>query len=174
MDEWAGVRELLGTGYIGAEQARAVRERAPGFAARILEHLGAARDSGDWSRFLRLANLAAWLRPAGLGELLVAVLAERPPGLDVEDLVEILGELETPQAVPVLAQLLREWPRDPYRWLSLKCVRSLGAIGGERARRALREMAEGDGPDPLRWNAAVELGIEDELGFDEEEMDVCP
>lgn len=49
----------------------------------------------------------------------------------------------------------------------------LAEIGTPDALRLLRGIATsapGEWPDPLRWHAAEELGIEDELGFDEDAM----
>ncbi|MFF9691142.1 hypothetical protein [Streptomyces sp. NPDC014623] len=65
----------------------------------------------------------------------------------------------------------------PGYWLCKKCIAALGAVHfalqGARASDAadfLRQVATGDYPNQLKWEAAVELGIEDDLGFDEDEM----
>ncbi len=58
----------------------------------------------------------------------------------------------------------------PAYWLCQKVVFSLGEIGTPEAREHLRRMTTLSWPDVVRWHAAVELGVEDELGFDEEQM----
>jgi hypothetical protein len=43
--------------------------------------------------------------------------------------------------------------------------------GGQQTDDRLHGLAEDAGrPAPVRWEAAVELGIEDDHGFDEDEM----
>jgi len=82
-----------------------------------------------------------------------------------------------PEAVAALVRLLtaRMPTEGPAYALSLKAVHALGAIGGTGAEQALRAVAEGvDHPSQVRWEAAVELGIEDDLGFDEDEMTGSP
>ncbi|MEW2567518.1 hypothetical protein [Streptomyces sp. NPDC047070] len=61
----------------------------------------------------------------------------------------------------------------PFYALSIKGVQALAGIGTPEALRFLEGIArsaQGEWPDPLRWHAAEELGIEDELGFDEDAM----
>ncbi|WP_053743392.1 HEAT repeat domain-containing protein [Streptomyces sp. NRRL WC-3618] len=61
----------------------------------------------------------------------------------------------------------------PLYALCVKAIQSLGEIGTPEANRFLKGIATSEPsvwPAPLRWHAAEELGIEDELGFDEDEM----
>ncbi|MEE1756764.1 hypothetical protein [Streptomyces sp. SP18CS02] len=167
------VDSLLKGGYIGAEKAAAVARAEPLAASpAVLDWLGVCAARGEWTRFGRLAALAAELHPRGLGELLAPVIASGEAGAVLEDLVDIAGQVRAAAAVPALAGLIdsRGETDAPYFPLCVKCVESLGEIGTEEANAALRAVATGAYPDPLRWHAAVELGIEDDLGFDEDEM----
>jgi hypothetical protein len=92
-----------------------------------------------------------------------------------EDLVDMLGELRAPEGVDAISALIRERKRSdgPFFPLCVKGVQSLGEIGTPDALALLRGIAMStpdEWPDPLRWHAAEQLGIEDELGFDEDEM----
>lgn len=58
----------------------------------------------------------------------------------------------------------------PAYWLCQKVVSALGEIGTPDAFERIRQMTDQSWPDVVRWHAAVELGIEDELGFDEGRM----
>ncbi|WP_157862293.1 HEAT repeat domain-containing protein [Wenjunlia vitaminophila] len=129
--------------------------------------------TGDWIRFGRFINLAAYIRPNGLGELIREVLDSDLSPVNREDLVEILGEIQDSCAVSVLVRIFEHsWPGEmPFPSLSRKCIEALGAIGTEESFAAARRIAVNESyPSPLRWYAAIELGIEDELGFDEDEM----
>jgi hypothetical protein len=118
--------------------------------------------------------------PEGLAAVLVPVIAEGTARTTYEDLVEILGGVAAndgdPDAVPALSRLLtaRVTADAPAHALCLKTVEALGAIGGPLAEESLHAIAVGNYPKPLKWQAAVELGIEDELGFDEDEMTSSP
>ncbi|MEU7281998.1 hypothetical protein AB0A69_24965 [Streptomyces sp. NPDC045431] len=184
------VDALLRGGYIGREKAAEVVAAEPRAASReVLEWLRTLAGAGAWARFGRFALLAAELHPEGLAEVVVPVIAsgaaggagganraEGAGGAEgvLEDLVDLAGEIGAVEAVPALAALIdgrRESGADaPYFALSLKCVHALGGIGTAEAQAVLRTVATGDHPGVLRWNAAVELGIEDELGYDEDEM----
>lgn len=172
----ARVRDLLGTGYISAERAQAVVAAAPAARDRILSWLRDFARAGEWSSFEKFSNLAVHTHPEGLAAVLIPVIAEGTARTNYEDLVEILGEVATddgdPDAVPALHRLLaaRLTTEGPGYWLCLKAVEALGAIGGPRAEEILHAVAVGDYPKPVKWQAAVELAIEDELGFDEDEM----
>lgn len=173
------VKELLGTGYIGEDSANLVIRELPDISDRIDALLADARADEDWQSFTTFANLSRWVAPTGLAEQLIPVLEARPRGVNKEDLVEILGELESESAVPVIIRVFQEELDDdaPAYWLCKKCISALGTVhfslGGERTSDAadfLRQVATGDYPNQLKWEAAVELGIEDDLGFDEDEM----
>lgn len=61
----------------------------------------------------------------------------------------------------------------PMNALCVKGIQSLGEIGTPEANSFLKDIATSEPsawPAPLRWHAAEELGIENELGFDEDEM----
>lgn len=143
---------------------------------RVLDWLRITSTEGDWRRFERLAALALHLHPEGLGPILATVLATQPPGVNTEDLVDLLGELRAPEGVEPVAALVRERKSadGPYFTFCVKAaLQSLGKIGTPEALGFLRSIATGDPaawPDPLRRHAAEELGIEDELGFDEDRM----
>lgn len=171
------VRELAGTGYIGADRARAVVAAAPEARDEILGWLRDAAACGDWRTVEKFANLAVHTHPEGLAAVLAPIVADGTAPTNYEDLVEILGEVadheRDVEAVRAIVRLLTaRLPSDgPAYALSLKAVQALGAIGGAEAERALRDVAEDAGrPAPVRWEAAIELGIEDDLGFDEDEM----
>ena len=61
----------------------------------------------------------------------------------------------------------------PFFPVCIKGIQALGEIGTPDAEQFLKTLATsapGEWPDPLRWHAAEQLGIEDELGFDEDQM----
>jgi hypothetical protein len=171
------VKELAGTGYISAERAQAIVTEAPEARDRILGWLRTAAAAGDWRTVEKFANLAVHTHPEGLAAVLAPIVADGTAPTNYEDLVEILGEVSDherdAEAVPAIVRLLTaRLPSDgPAYALSLKAVQALGSIGGTEAEHALRAIAEAaEHPGPVRWEAAVELGIEDDLGFDEDEM----
>ncbi|MFI1362447.1 hypothetical protein [Streptomyces griseochromogenes] len=169
------VDTLIGAGYVGKEKATGVAAEVPEAGTRILGRLRGMADSGDWHRFERFAALAVHLHPDGLAGILLSALgsdAKDARGVQVEDLVDMLGELRAPEAVGPLGRLLHDrWESDaPFFSLCTKIIRSLAEIGTPEAHAVLRDVATGDRPEPLKWHAAEELGIEEELGFDEDEM----
>ncbi|MER5470451.1 HEAT repeat domain-containing protein [Streptomyces sp. NPDC002685] len=166
---------IAGQGYVGRERAAEWAAAVPESRTRILDWLRCASDSGDWRRFERLAGAAVHLRPEGLAPTLAAVLASGAQGVNAEDLVDMLGELRAPEAVDAISALVRERKGSdgPFFPLCVKGVQSLGEIGTPDALVFLRGIATSapdEWPDPLRWHAAEQLGIEEELGFDEDEM----
>ncbi|WP_371669794.1 hypothetical protein OG985_20420 [Streptomyces sp. NBC_00289] len=166
---------LADGGYVGRERAAEVAAAVPEARARILDWVRSAADSGDFRRFERLAALAVHLHPEGLAPILVPLLASDAAGVNTEDLVDMLGELRAPESVDAISHVVREKRNadGPFYPLGIKGVQSLGEIGTPEAHQFLRGIATsgpGEWPDPLRWHAAEELGIEDELGFDEDEM----
>ncbi|OEV29140.1 hypothetical protein AN219_18135 [Streptomyces nanshensis] len=168
----ARVNRTLGSGYISQESAERVKDEEPEFSANILDALESLKEGGEYTLFSRFANLAVWLAPDGLDDVLIPVLKERPQGVLEEDLVDILGQLRAESAVPAIRDLIKsEKDRDsPYFSLTTKCIQALGEIGSDDGDETLREVATGEYPNVLKWHAAVELGIEDELGFEEDEM----
>ncbi|MEU2338728.1 hypothetical protein ABZ608_35045 [Streptomyces sp. NPDC013172] len=169
------VDSLVTGGYIGAQRAEDAAAAVPAARQRVLDWLRITSAEGDWRRFERLASLALHLHPEGLGPILAAVLVSGPAGVNTEDLVDLLGELQAPEGVEPVAALVRERKSTdgPYFTFCVKALQVLGEIGTPEAVGFLRSVATGDPaawPDPLRWHAAEELGIEDELGFDEDRM----
>ncbi|MGW5657481.1 hypothetical protein ACWDFR_29000 [Streptomyces sp. 900105755] len=169
------VDSLLAGGYVSAQRAEETAAAVPAARQRILDWLRITSAESDWRRFERLAGLALHLHPEGLGPILATVLAARPAGVNTEDLVDLLGELRAPEGVEPVAALVRERKSTdgPYFTFCVKALQSLSEIGTDEAVGFLRGIATGDPavwPDPLRWHAAEELGIEDELGFDEDRM----
>ncbi|PWI17217.1 hypothetical protein DI272_25930 [Streptomyces sp. Act143] len=169
------VEAILTGGYIGRDKAAEVAAKVPEARDRILGWLGAAADAEDWRRFERLAAAAVHLHPDGLAPILVRALAADATGVNSEDLVDMLGELRAPEAVEAIGRLVHR-RRDvdgPFFPLCIKGIQALGEIGTPDAEQFLTTVATsapGEWPDPLRWHAAEQLGIEDELGFDEDEM----
>lgn len=68
----------------------------------------------------------------------------------------ILGKLEPPEAEKPLAKVLDEPATDPY--VGAAAARSLGRIGGERARETLMRALE-RGSVPVRFAAVEALGV---------------
>lgn len=87
---------VAGRGYVGRERAAEVAA-VPESRTRILDWLRNLSDDGDWRRFERLAGVAIHLRPHGLAPILTSVLASGAPGVNAEDLIDMLGELRAPR-----------------------------------------------------------------------------
>ncbi|WP_328495899.1 hypothetical protein OHS59_26590 [Streptomyces sp. NBC_00414] len=169
------VDSLIGSGHMGREKAVEVEDAFPEARARILGRLRLSSQAGDWRRFEPQAGVAVHLHPEGLAAILAPVLAPRAQGVNSEDLVDMLGELRAPEGVEPISSLVRERKDTdgPFYALCIKGVQALAGIGTPEALRFLGDIARtapGKWPDPLRWHAAQELGIEDELGFDEDAM----
>ncbi|MFE0099464.1 hypothetical protein [Streptomyces sp. NPDC059009] len=165
----------IGIGHVGQEKAAEVVAAVPESRYRALDWLRTLADAGQWRSFERLAGVALHVHPEGLAEILISALASAGSRgeVNVEDLVDMLGELRAPEAVGALAALLHERRESdaPFFPLSVKSVQSLAEIGTPEALTVLRGVATGaDWPNPVRWHAAEELGIEEELGYDEDEM----
>ena len=166
---------MTGRGYVGRERAVEVVLAVPESRTRILDWLRNLSAEGDWRRFERLAGVAVHLHPDGLAPVLASVLTSGVPGVNAEDLVDMLGELRAPEAVEVISSLVqgRKDSDGPLYALCVKGIQSLGETGTTEANRFLKGVATSDPsawPAPLRWHAAEELGIEEELGFYEDEM----
>ncbi|KOG90570.1 hypothetical protein ADK38_07970 [Streptomyces varsoviensis] len=86
--------------------------------------------------------------------------------------MDILGEIREVDAVACLFRVAEKSVSEdaPAYWLCQKVISSLGEIGTPEAYECIREMTAQSWPDIVRWHAAVEVGIEDELGFDESHM----
>ena len=165
---------MASRGYVGRERAAEVAVAVPESRTRILDWLRNLSAEGDWRRFERLAGVAVHLHPDGLAPVLASVLTSGVPGVNAEDLVDMLGELRAPEAVEVISSLVqgRKDSDGPLYALCVKGIQSLGETGTTEANRFLKGVATSDPsawPAPLRWHAAEELGIEDELGFCEDE-----
>lgn len=162
-----------GPGYSREERQRKVDSQLPTANMRIASLMRMLAQQSDWSRFNTLENIAADLSDVpDLDRVLIDVVKSEEGAGYLEDHVEILGELANPTAVDAIIQVFtgREHSDGPSYSLCLKCIQALGNIGNPTAREFLRGIAEGDHPPRLKWEAAVELEIEDDLGFDEDEM----
>jgi hypothetical protein len=155
---------LLVGGYIGKEKAAAAQAAVPVAESRILSWLRDMAEAREWARFGRFAAIGIYLHPVGLAPILLSVLALRVRGVNTEDLVGMLGELRSPEAVGPLARLLGERhgqdpdnPGSQSLSLSAACVRAMGEIGTPAAERELREIVSGDWPQELKEYAADEL-----------------
>ncbi len=154
------VRDLLGIGYIDAKRARAIELAVPEAREQVIGWLADFARAGAWRDFEAFANLALHLRPEAVGAAVAPVVGAAPPGANVEDLVELLGDAGpgAAPAVPALLTLLEaRAPHDgPYYGLSLKIIAALAAIATPSARAALHAFAADAAPTPLR--AAATLG----------------
>lgn len=155
--------------------AQAIAAEYPEVVGVIVTWIREAARAMDWRRVGKFANLAARLCPEGLAVALREILdlhVPGTPGLNGEDLVEILGEIGDVDSVSSLFRVAERSVSDdaPAFWLIQKVILSLGEIGTTEALDDLHSMTAPSWPDPVRWHAAVMLGIEDDLGFDEEGM----
>lgn len=168
----ADLVDALAIGFITTERATAIATQYPEATASIVGWIQEAATSQDWRRVERLANLAAPLRAPGLGEALRDLLDASIDQLNNEDMVDILGEIRAVESVNSLFRLAeRSVESDsPAYWLCQKVILSLSELDTEEANGYLRAMTATSWPRPIRWHAAVALEIEDELGFDEDQM----
>ncbi|MCE7078730.1 HEAT repeat domain-containing protein [Streptomyces sp. ST2-7A] len=152
--------------------ARSIAAGHPEVPQLIASWIREAAQVGNWTRVDKFANLAAPLRAPGLGGALLEILDSDAAGFNKEDLVEILGEIRERDAVPCLFRVAEgSVDKDaPAYWLCQKVISSLGEIGTPEALECLRRMTSPSWPDVVRWHTAVELGIEDEFGFDEDQI----
>lgn len=165
------VKSLV-TGFLTERDSRSISELHPGLRSAIVSWIREAAYAENWTRVEKFASLAAPLRVEGLGEVLQEILDSGAAGLNKEDLVDILGEIREVGAVSSLFRVAEgSLSKDaPAYWLCQKVIASLGEIGTPEALGRIRQMTAQSWPDAIRWHAAVELGIEDELGFDEVQM----
>lgn len=168
----ADLVESLVNGFLTERDARSIAELHPGLCDVIVSWIREAAHVGSWARVEKFANLAAPLRVAGLGEVLQEILDSDAAGMNKEDLVDILGEIREVGAATCLFRVAEgSASKDaPAYWLCQKVISSLGEIGTPEAFERIRQMTAQSWPDTVRWHAAVELGIEDELGFGEDQM----
>lgn len=159
-------------GFLTEREARSIADRHPEVSGSILCWIHEAVEAENWTRVDKFANLAASLGVDGLGGVLQNILELDISGINKEDLVDILGEIRSADSVIPLFRLAeRSLDKDaPAYWLCQKVVSSLGEIGTPEALGRTRQMTSETWPDVVRWHAAVELGIEEELGFIEDEM----
>lgn len=155
--------------------AQAIEAQYPEVNDRIISWIRESAREMDWDRVGKFANLAAQLNPPGLGAALQEILdsdARHSPGLNREDLADILGEIMAVDSADCLFRLAQESVQSdaPAYWLLQKIILALGEFNTPQSNEHLRSMTEDSWPDPVRWHAAVMLGIEDDLGFDEDQM----
>lgn len=180
-----GSDELYGIircrGFLGASQVREALNRVPRARHEIVEWIEQSIDDGDSGRFRSLVNFATaakfadMLEPVDLDRLIIPLVVNREEQYLLEDLVEILGELESVDAVEAVAGLFEERCVNAAndlinQSLCLKCIYALSSIDTDEARGVLRGIAIGAYPNILRWHAACQLDIDGELGFDKDEM----
>jgi hypothetical protein len=168
----ADLVDSLAVGFITTERARAIVTQYPEVTGSIVGWIREAATSRDWRRVERLANLAAPLRAPGLGEALRDLLDANIAQLNNEDMVDILGEIRAVESGDSLFRLVeRSVESDsPAYWLCQKAILSLSELDTDEANGYLHAMTATPWPRSIRWHAAVALGIEDELGFDENQM----
>ncbi|MEU5425048.1 HEAT repeat domain-containing protein [Streptomyces olivoreticuli] len=168
----ADLVESLVDGFLTEADARSITDRHPEIIDAIVPWIREAARTGNWPRVEKFANLAASLRVVGLGMALQEILDSDALGYNAEDLVDILGEIQEADAAACLLRVAeRSVSKDaPAYWLCQKVISSLGEIGTPEAFELTRQMTAPPWPDAVRWHAAAELGIEEELGFDEDRM----
>lgn len=161
--------EIGTTGFLGHEQIEVARSAIPELPNKIIDIVQYLADSGDWARFNRYIIAAAELHPDDLGGILVSVLSSDVIGPNREDIVEILGELRYSPGISAIKNYMMTSTlgSPPYFSAAIKCVYALGDIDTHASREVLKGMTGENWPNVLRWHAAVALGVEDDLDFDE-------
>lgn len=164
--------DSLITGFVTPEQAYEIARKYPSTSSSIAGWIHESAARGEWRRVERLANLAAPLAAPGLADVLRKLIDAEVSGLNVEDIVEILGEVRAVHAAASIFRLLeRSLNSDaPAYWLSQKIIFALHELDTVEADGYLWSMTRSDWPNPIRWHAAVALGVEEGLGFDEDQM----
>lgn len=112
----------------------------------------------DWRMFDRYV-LAADRQPSSAYTVtLCEALALHTDQLNNDDVVTALDASRDPAAIECLrATLSWEPPWDDARWLALKAIGALAAIGTPAALAVLREAAAGSSDEEIRAEAAREL-----------------
>lgn len=164
--------DLLIEGYVTPQRAEEISRQYPTVRESLSRWIERSAAQRNWRRVERLANLAARLNAPGLGSTLIKLLDSHAEELNHEDLVEILGEIREEAAATALFRLVeRSIESDaPAYWLCQKAISSLGELGSDEADGFLSLLTEAGWPAIIRWHAAVELNVEDDLGFDEDQM----
>jgi len=168
----ADLVESLINRFLTQQDAESIAQTHPRVRDVIVPWIHEAAHAQNWTRVEKFANLAASLRVSGLGEVLREILDSSPTGLNKEDLVDILGEIRETDAATSLFRVAENSVSEdaPAYWLCQKVISSLAEIGTPEALQYIHQMTDRSWPDVVRWHAAVELRIEDELGFDEDRM----
>jgi hypothetical protein len=152
----AGVRERV---YLGMDQDAFMSWLADfsDVETCVCDGLRRARHEDDWLMFEKYVIVAFW-RPSSLyTNELCEVLRGRPEGINVEDIVDTLGEIRDPASIGCLEEVIwwePEW--DEYRHLAVKAVWALAAIGTPEALAVLRDSVSSEA-EPIREAAAQEL-----------------
>jgi len=164
--------ETMASEYPKDRDIASLVEQFPEIHARIISWIRDAIRDRAWRRVDKFVLVAAAVKAEGLGDVLVEILCSDIEQVNREDYVCILGDLREVDAVDCLTNLAERTilTDGPSYWLIQKIIGSLGDIGTHDAREYLLAMTKEPWPKVLRWHAAVELQIEDELGFDEDEM----
>lgn len=164
--------DALTDGYISPERAQEISKRYPAVSNVVVGWIRESAAQRNWRRVERFANLAAALKVAGLGGVVVELVDSDVEGLNYEDLIDILGEIREEAAANSMFRLAeRSREHDaPAFWLCQKVILSLSELDTDEARDRLRMMTTAAWPSAVRWHAAVALGMEEQLGFDEDHM----
>ena len=168
----ADLVDSLIVGYVAPEDARAIAAQYSDVTGSIVGWIREAATAEDWRRVERFANLAAPLQPLGLGEALQELLDANITELNNEDLVDILGEIRAVESANSIFRVVeRSMESDaPAYWLCQKAIGALCDLDTDEANGYLHAMTAKPWPQAIRWYAAVALQIEEELGFDEDQM----
>lgn len=115
-------------------------------------------DEEDWLPFERYV-VAAMRRPhPSMTDVLSRVLLRHLEEVNNDDIVDVLGTIGDPAAVPALADALIWEPWwDEFRHIAKKATWALSQVGTEEARLILQGAAE-TGDEWVREAAAYELG----------------
>jgi hypothetical protein len=103
------------------------------------------------------------------------ILRERSECLNIEEVVDLLAILRSPNSIECLAETLNWIPDwDEFRHMGVKCIWALAAIGTEDARLVIRSQLESESPQ-LR-EAAIKVLEKDtaaSVGTDPTPKTVC-
>lgn len=109
----------------------------------ITRGLERAAESLDWLTFEKYV-VAAMRRPdRSMTEVLSRVFLSHVPHVNNDDIVDVLGSIADPRALPALADaLIWEPDWDEFRHIARKATWALGRVGTEDARLLLQGAAE--------------------------------
>jgi hypothetical protein len=117
------------------------------------------RAAGEWLTFQKYVILAIRQPSTDYTETLCAVLDERREDLNNEDIVDALGDIRDPAAIPSLRRAVTWVPdTDEFGHLPTKAVGALARIGTPDALAAIREAVHPDLPDNVIQAAEHVLG----------------